>query len=259
MTGFDFLFALFSLLLGLAMAEVLGGFARALKLHARARAGRSADARIGWLVPLMAVYVLLGQLTGWTILYHARGGIPFNYVTLVVTTIVVGGYYLLSSLVWPEEPGEWPDFDAYYDQFNRLILTGNLALTFVGVAVSNLYAPPVAQKVLDDPTLTGIALIGMVGGLTINVVLIFVRARALNRVLLATLIVLQLGGSIAGVMAGLGADQTAPAAAASDAAGPAAAADQLIEAGRSPSRSEAGTAAVGSGRKSAGARELPSG
>ncbi|TPG43559.1 hypothetical protein EAH79_07375 [Sphingomonas koreensis] len=208
-----------------------------MKLHARARARGQREVRVGKLVPLMALYVLVGQLTGWTILYNARDGVPFNYVSLVVVTIVVGGYYLLSSLVWPEEPGEWPDFDAYYDQFNRLILTGNLMLTLVGVVVSNMFAPPVQQRVLDDPTLTGVALIGSFGGLLINIVLIFVRGRRLNAALLALLIVLQLGGSVALMAAGLGNSSDL-------------ASDQLNDAGRSASRSSGVTAAVASGRKS---------
>jgi hypothetical protein len=202
MTGFDFLFALFSLLLGLAMAEVLGGFARVLKLHARARAGQGREVRVGRLVPLMAVYVLLGQLSGWTIMFQARNGVPFTYVALVVVTVVVGGYYLLASLVWPEEPREWPDFDAYYDQHSRFILTGNLLLLIVGVVAGNHYAPPIRQDMFDNPVLTWVAVIGVFGSLLLNIVVIFARKRWLNTLLLTVLIVVQLGSSIAVAVAG---------------------------------------------------------
>ena len=99
MSGLDFLFALFSLLLGLAMAEVLGGFARVMKLHARARAGRGRDVRVGLLVPLMAGFVLLGQLSCWTIMFQVRAQLPFNYVALVGVTLIVGTYYLFASVV----------------------------------------------------------------------------------------------------------------------------------------------------------------
>ena len=208
--------------------------------------------RVGHLVPLLAVYVLLGQLTGWTIMYHARGGVPFNYVTLVVVTIVVGGYYLLSSLGWPEEAGEWPDFDAYYDQFNRAILSGNLALTIIGLVVSNLFAPPPDSRLLDSAALTWIALVGVMGALAINVVLIFVRGRRTNAALLMLLILLQVGGAVAGVRVGL-ADEHLPAPTGRQGgtpARPAVVPDQLSVAGRSASRSPGETAAVGSGRKS---------
>jgi hypothetical protein len=201
MGGFDVLFALFSLLLGLAIAEVLGGFARVMKLHARARAGHERDVRVGWLVPLLAGFVLLGQLSYWPIMFAVRERLPLNYVTLVMVTVIVGGYYLFASLVWPDDPAEWPDFDAYYDQHNRFILTGNLILTFLGGVVNNVYGPKVIMPALADPTTLNIAASGLYGALAINIALIFVRGRRLNAVLLATLIVMQLGGSMALVVA----------------------------------------------------------
>ncbi|MGN6277340.1 MAG: hypothetical protein ACTHM8_01285 [Sphingomonas sp.] len=204
MSGFDFLFALFSLLLGLAMAEVLGGFARVMKIHAKARAGRGGDVRVGRLLPLLAVFVLLGQLSFWHITYRVRDELPFNYVTLVGVTAIVGGYYLLSALVWPEEPAEWPDFDAYYDQHNRFILVGNLLLTLAGIAVGIIFAPPPGSDAqLTDPTLINVAVICVYGALLINLVVIFVRRRWLNVALLATLIVAQLGGALALAVAGV--------------------------------------------------------
>lgn len=53
MTGFDLVFAVYGLLLGLAVAEVLGGFARALKLKRATKA-----VRIGWLTPLLGTLVI---------------------------------------------------------------------------------------------------------------------------------------------------------------------------------------------------------
>lgn len=205
MTGFDFIFALFSLLLGLGMAEVLGGFAQVMKLHARARAGLQSDVRVGWLVPLLALFVLLGQLSFWTITYAVRDQVPFNYLTLVGVTAIVGGYYLLSVLVWPDDPADWPDFDSYYDQHNRFILTGNLALTLAAAAVSIAYAPPLTpvQVTMRETTAALLGVFGVYGALLVNIVLIFVRARRLNIVLLALLIALQVGGSAALLAAGM--------------------------------------------------------
>lgn len=199
MGAIDFLFGLFSLLLGLAMAEVLGGFAKVLKLHARARAGHERDVRVGWLVPLLAVFILLAQLSCWTIMFRVRDQLPFNYVALVVMTLVVGGHYLLASLVWPEELDEWADFDAYYDQHNRFILTGLLILTVIGAVIGAHYAPPAGTtpELSDDPVTVTVALTGVYGALALNIALIFVRRRRLNAALLTTLIVLELAGSVA--------------------------------------------------------------
>lgn len=205
MTGFDFIFALFSLLLGLGMAEVLGGFARVVKLHARARAGLIVGVRVGWLVPLLALFVLLGQLSFWTITYAVRDQVPFNYLTLVGVTAIVGGYYLLSVLVWPDDPADWPDFDRYYDQHNRLILSGNLLLTLAAAAVSIGFAPrpTPAQLAHRETSAALLGVVGVYGALLLNVVLIFVRARRLNVALLAALICLQVGGSAALIGAGM--------------------------------------------------------
>ncbi|MES2043704.1 MAG: hypothetical protein V4475_07490 [Pseudomonadota bacterium] len=55
MSQFELVFAVYGLLLGLAIAEVLGGFSRALKLKRGTKA-----VRIGWLTPLLGVLVVSG-------------------------------------------------------------------------------------------------------------------------------------------------------------------------------------------------------
>jgi len=202
MSPFDFLFALFSLLLGLAMAEILQGFGQVMKFHARARAGLERRVRVGVLVPLLALYVLLSQLFFWTQTYRIQERLPFNYLTLLVVTAIVGGYYLLSVLVWPDELDDWPDFDAYYDQHNRLILSGNLTLTIAGAVITGIYSDPSTAPVVSTIVLA-IEALGFGGALLLNFVVIFVRRRRLNAALLALLILLDVGGAIATVAAGI--------------------------------------------------------
>jgi hypothetical protein len=206
MTGFDFAFALFSLLLGLSVAEILGGFAGMMKLHARERAGLATGVRTGRLVPLLALLVLLNQLSFWMIAYSLRETLPFTYLTLLGTLVVVGGYYLFAVLVFPDDVELWPDFDAYYDQHNRFILAGMFALNLAGAVVGNLYHPKVtaAQQAARDTPLGDFAAIAVFAGMAIILALIFVRGRRLNAALLALLIAMNLGGSILVVTAGLG-------------------------------------------------------
>lgn len=134
MTDFDLIFALISLLLGLSIAELLGGFARILRLKARQRAAAKgvlrvndaddapAPVRVGKLVPLLGAYVLLDQLSFFTAAFAYREAIPANLFWLLAITVIVGGYYVVCTLVFPAEPGDWPDFDRYYDEHNRVVL-----------------------------------------------------------------------------------------------------------------------------------------
>lgn len=205
MTGFDFAFALFSLVLGLALAENIGGFARAMRLAAAARAGKAHGIRIGFLTPLLAILVTMSQLSLWHQGYAVRNGLPFSYLTLLAIVAVVGTYYLFSSLVWPQDPGEWPDFDDYYDQHNRLILSGILAIN-VGVTIGiDPYTPantPAQDAIIEAG---GLELAGyaMILTLLLTVILIFVKNRLLNGIGLALIIAAILTGASSIALNGL--------------------------------------------------------
>lgn len=207
MIGFDFVFALFSLVLGLAVAEVLGGLAKALKLHAAARAGKARDVRIGWLTPLLAILVTLNQLSFWMFAFNVRETLPFSFLTLLAVLVVVGLYYLFSALVFPDDPAEWPDFDDWYDLHNRLILGGMTAINFaIQMTLPNFMSAARAAQLeqleaSDDWRLT-LTVVFAVLYLLIMPVLIWVRGRRANRVLLIVLIALNLAAPIAFTAAG---------------------------------------------------------
>lgn len=150
MTGFSITFELFTLLLGLTMAEVLAGYVRAFKLRSRIRHGRLtpsphddmrdarghplAQVRIGWLVPLSAAVVICHQATFWLFMYAMRDTLPLNLLTLLCVLGVIGWYYLISAALWPEEPEAWPDFDEYYMAHRRFIWFGVIAIAILSEA-----------------------------------------------------------------------------------------------------------------------------
>ncbi|MBO9499967.1 MAG: hypothetical protein J7483_10975 [Novosphingobium sp.] len=204
MSDFDLLFALLSLLLGLSIAELLAGFARVLRLQARQRAAAKGalrideadDApppvRIGWLVPLLGAYVLLDQLSFFTAAFAFRDGLSANLFTLTAITVVVGGYYLVATLVFPDDPGDWPDFDRYYDEHNRLILGfalfSELAQFTLSMAVRQVHRAEDTVAFGANPVLTWVAV-----GLTFATIPLLIAAyrakrRRLNAVLLALLV-----------------------------------------------------------------------
>ena len=143
MDGFTFLFEAFVLLMGLAMAEVLGGFARVLKLRARRRAGREngVAVRIGWLVPLLGIFVIIDQATFFLHMYSLRNHLLFNAGSVIGILFLIGWFYLLSSLVFPDEPEDWPDFDEWYWQQKRWVIGGVLAINVLSTIASLLVIP----------------------------------------------------------------------------------------------------------------------
>ena len=128
MTGFELVFALFGLLLGLAIAEVLAGFAQAWKARLRAETKGTEPVRVGWLVPLLGFLVITDQTAFWLHAYALREAIPLTFLSLLAVLAVIGAYYLLATFVFPDEPDAWPNFDDYYLRINRIVIGGIIAI-----------------------------------------------------------------------------------------------------------------------------------
>lgn len=186
MSQFELVFAVYGLLLGLAIAEVLGGFSRALKLKRGTRA-----VRIGWLTPLLGILVMLDLTSFWLLAWDAREQIEANYATLIVVLAMVGIYYLAATLIFPDTPEEWPDFDDWYDKQNRMVigglLTANVA-SWIGAGVLEAIHP------LPEPaagTTSAVAeVLYMISGfsvLALFVALLTVNSRRWNIAMLAAI------------------------------------------------------------------------
>jgi len=189
MSPFELVFAVYGLLLGLAIAEVLGGFSRALKLKRGTKA-----VRIGWLTPLLGVLVMLDLSSFWMLAWDAREQVSANYATLVSVLGMVGIYYLAATLIFPDVPEEWPDFDDWYDKQNRLVigglLTANVA-SWIGVGLLGVLhpLPEVAATSVNATaemlyTISGFSILGLF------VALLRVNSRRWNIAMLAAICVL---------------------------------------------------------------------
>ena len=118
MNEFEFIFALFGLLLGLSITEVLGGLARVIET----RMDRNAAVRIGWLTPLLGVFVLLDLLSFWIAAWTTRSLIAVSGGSLMAVTCFASAYYLAARLAFPREPGQMPDLDAHFFAVRRIVL-----------------------------------------------------------------------------------------------------------------------------------------
>jgi hypothetical protein len=108
MDAFNFAFSLFAIILGLSLVEVLTGFARALK--------RRRVVHLGWLTPLLAIFVMLDLTSFWEFGWGSRRFVNPQYGILLIGLFMCGLYYLAASLVFPSEFGERSDFDEHYMQ-----------------------------------------------------------------------------------------------------------------------------------------------
>lgn len=127
MSIFEFAFSLFGLLLGLSLAELLGGFARYVE------ARRSA--RLGWLTPLLAVLMLLDIVSFWASAWYFRDSIDFSFPSLLAVTVFAGAYYVGAYLVFPREIAGHADLDEHYLAIRRPVLGIILVANLIQFAV----------------------------------------------------------------------------------------------------------------------------
>jgi hypothetical protein len=121
-SNFEFVFSLFGLLLGLALAEVLGGLSDALQERRKLK--------VGWLTPLLGLLLVLDISSFWTVAWSIRDAFRPDYFHLLCGVLITGTYYFAACLVFPKDPAEWPDFDVYYFRHKRVVLGG---VTFCNV------------------------------------------------------------------------------------------------------------------------------
>jgi hypothetical protein len=119
MDAFNFAFSLFAIILGLSLVEVLTGFARALK--------RRRVVHLGWLTPLLAIFVMLDLTSFWEFGWGLRRFVNPQYGILLIGLFMCGLYYLAASLVFPSEFGERTDFDDHYMR-HRWQVVGAIAI-----------------------------------------------------------------------------------------------------------------------------------
>lgn len=112
MDPFEFVFALFGLLLGLSLAVVLGGLGHIAKASALGAASR--PERIGYLAPLLGVIVMFATVAFWNSAWAAREIIPVSMPSLLLGLLLNGVFYFAAILVFPDDMDAHTDLDAHY-------------------------------------------------------------------------------------------------------------------------------------------------
>lgn len=128
MSAFEFFFSFYGLLLGLSVAELVGGFSRVL--HERERI------RFGWLTPLLAVFVAIDIATFWNQAWVIFRFAPFNFALLVLGLVVAATFYVAASVTFPRvaTEGKRLDLDDHFWAHRRIVFACVLAANLIVAA-----------------------------------------------------------------------------------------------------------------------------
>jgi hypothetical protein len=130
MDKFEFFFSLLSLLLGLAMTQLAGGMASALK--------RRKQLHVGWVTPLAALVICLDIASFWPDLWASRSFVEIQLPHILTGVALCLGYYMAASFVFPDDLNQVHDLDAWYFQTRHFALGGTLALSIAFMIVGEL-------------------------------------------------------------------------------------------------------------------------
>lgn len=133
--AFGFMFAFYGLLLGLAVAEVAGGFSRAYdERHTR---------RLGIVAPLFGILLLVDLITFWMNAWAYRELAEVSYIVAYAVAVVALLYYFAATQVFPKAM-ETATLDDHIMSHRRevafCVLASNL-LTQIPPAVSAYTTP----------------------------------------------------------------------------------------------------------------------
>lgn len=138
MSAFEFFFSFYGLLLGLSVAELVGGFARVL--HEKERV------RFGWLTPLLAAFVALDVATFWNQSWVIFRGAPFNHALLIAGLVIAATFYVAASVTFPRVSAEGADdridLTDHFWRYRRLvfgcIMTANLIVGLLFITLMSV-------------------------------------------------------------------------------------------------------------------------
>ena len=129
MDRFGFFFTFYGLILGLAVAELLGGFAGMVRAHA--------------LKKLEAQTALVGLLTfilicaTWVDAWNMDRSITLNFGDLWAPILVATFYYLAAAVIFPRDPQQYPHLRAYFAARRKFIIGMLFAAELVDLYVNS--------------------------------------------------------------------------------------------------------------------------
>lgn len=124
MTGFEFLFTFYSLLLGLAVANIATDFADIWRERHARMAGTS--------TLLLGLFILLSVAQQWISFWAGRDTLEMGPTNLLVCIAIAFPYIFASQAMFPARHDDCASLEDYYMAHNRVLL----GVLLVPIAVS---------------------------------------------------------------------------------------------------------------------------
>ncbi len=141
MGPFDFVFTLFGLVLGFTLIQLLSGFVRAIKATGSNAPRETPQVALGWLTPLLGLFVLLDVTSYWSNIWNVRELIPMGLDVLFGVLLLTSVYYFAASLVFPDRAEDWPDFDRWFWRHRRQVLVCIFIVNLAWVVLTKAHQP----------------------------------------------------------------------------------------------------------------------
>lgn len=114
MSAFEFFFSFYGLVLGLSVAVLATGAARAFK-HRK-------TVRVGWKTPLLAIFAAFDIATFWDAAWTNLGQAPYSYGMLLAGLVVAIVYFIAANLIFPEPEDQATSLDAHFEANKKPVL-----------------------------------------------------------------------------------------------------------------------------------------
>lgn len=128
MSAFEFFFGFYGLLLGFSVAVVATGLVLAIQ-HRK-------TVRIGWLTPLLAVFVGLDIASFWDQAWTNFQHLPFSYGMLVAGLVIAVVYFIAASMVFPLKLEDVTSLDEHFWDNKKIVLLLLIVANMLGVVAS---------------------------------------------------------------------------------------------------------------------------
>jgi hypothetical protein len=106
MSNFELFMSFFGLLLGLAVAELMSGFANLARAKDRPQ--------IGAITPVLGLFIFLSIMVSLLDAFRKLQDVPVSLIGFALPTLIGIVYFVAAIAAVPRDPGSWESLDDYF-------------------------------------------------------------------------------------------------------------------------------------------------